>query len=50
MNKPPRSQYPVTGAGLGLRRELVPSLLERVPKPISFFEVAPENWMELGGK
>jgi len=40
----------VSGAGLGLRRELVAPLLERVPEPIGFFEVAPENWMELGGK
>jgi len=43
------SHFPVAGAGLGLRRELLPQLLERVPEPIGFFEVAPENWMELGG-
>ncbi len=41
---------PVSGAGLGLRRELLPQLLERVPAPIGFFEVAPENWMEMGGR
>jgi uncharacterized protein (UPF0276 family) len=35
----------ISGAGLGLRRELLPQLLERVPAPIGFFEVAPENWM-----
>ncbi|MGH8443210.1 MAG: HvfB family MNIO-type RiPP peptide maturase [Nevskiaceae bacterium] len=40
----------VSGAGLGLRREMVPALLARVPEPIGFFEVAPENWMELGGR
>jgi uncharacterized protein (UPF0276 family) len=40
----------ISGAGLGLRRELLPQLLERVPAPIGFFEVAPENWMELGGR
>jgi len=40
----------IKGAGLGLRRELVAPLLERVPEAIGFFEVAPENWMELGGK
>lgn len=40
----------VAGAGLGLRRELLPQLLERVPAPIGFFEVAPENWMEMGGR
>ena len=44
------SPFPVGGAGLGLRRELVAPLLERVPEAIGFFEVAPENWMELGGK
>ncbi len=33
-----------------MRRELVAPLLERVPEAIGFFEVAPENWMELGGK
>jgi uncharacterized protein len=44
----PRLQLPA--AGLGLRRELIPALLERVPESIGFFEVAPENWMELGGK
>jgi uncharacterized protein (UPF0276 family) len=42
--------FPVTGAGLGLRRELVAPLLEQVPDAIDFFEVAPENWMELGGR
>ncbi|HUS23557.1 MAG TPA: DUF692 domain-containing protein [Candidatus Binatia bacterium] len=40
----------ITGAGLGLRRELVPALLERVPDEIGFFEIAPENWMECGGR
>ena len=42
--------FAVAGAGLGLRREMLPALLERVPEPIGFFEVAPENWMELGGR
>ncbi|MGH8481972.1 MAG: HvfB family MNIO-type RiPP peptide maturase [Nevskiaceae bacterium] len=40
----------LSGAGLGLRREMLPQLLERVPEPIGFFEVAPENWMEMGGR
>ncbi|MFN0314218.1 MAG: DUF692 domain-containing protein, partial [Burkholderiales bacterium] len=39
----------VLGAGLGLRRELIPSLKTAVPKSIQFFELAPENWMEMGG-
>ncbi len=37
------------GAGLGLRRELIPSLKAGVPNSIQFFELAPENWMEMGG-
>lgn len=36
--------------GLGLRREMLPELLQHVPEQIGFFEVAPENWMALGGK
>lgn len=39
----------VSGAGLGLRRELVTDVLEHCPAAIDFFEVAPENWMEMGG-
>lgn len=38
-----------SGAGLGFRRELVPALNARVPDAIEFFELAPENWIELGG-
>jgi uncharacterized protein len=41
---------PVSGAGLGLRRELLPELNGRVPPELGFFEVAPENWMETGGR
>ncbi len=37
------------GAGLGLRRELIPALTAAKPDVISFYEVAPENWMDLGG-
>ncbi len=50
MKKPAAARLPISGAGLGLRRELVEPLLDRVPDAIGFFEVAPENWMELGGK
>lgn len=39
----------VAGAGLGLRRELIPALKNGVPHAIDFFEVAPENWIDLGG-
>lgn len=37
------------GAGLGLRRSLLPELLEQQPEAVSFFEAAPENWINVGG-
>jgi uncharacterized protein (UPF0276 family) len=37
------------GAGLGFRRELLPELKTHVPDAIEFFEIAPENWIDLGG-
>jgi len=43
-------QYPVHGAGLGLRRELLTQLEEQGTAAIDFMEVAPENWMGVGGK
>lgn len=39
----------IYGAGLGLRRELIPELKLQVPSAINFFEIAPENWIDLGG-
>ncbi|MHB1143603.1 MAG: HvfB family MNIO-type RiPP peptide maturase [Thiobacillus sp.] len=39
----------LTGAGLGFRRELIPALKTRIPDAIDFFELAPENWIDLGG-
>lgn len=46
--------HPVTGAGLGLRRALLgplqayePEILDDV---VSFMEVAPENWINVGGQ
>ncbi|MEZ9596410.1 DUF692 domain-containing protein [Shewanella sp. 10N.261.52.F9] len=36
--------------GLGLRREMLDEFCQKVPSDIDFFEVAPENWMTLGGK
>lgn len=38
------------GAGLGFRRELIPALKTGVPPVIDFFELAPENWIDLGGR
>lgn len=43
------SMHELHGAGLGLRRELLPALGSGVPDAINFLELAPENWMELGG-
>jgi len=43
-------QHPVTGAGLGLRRGLMDVLMEDPPTGIDFMEVAPENWIRVGGK
>lgn len=40
----------INGAGLGLRRELLPALELGIPEVINFFEVSPENWMEIGGR
>lgn len=39
----------LTCAGLGFRRELIPELKSAVPAAISFFEIAPENWIDIGG-
>lgn len=35
--------------GLGLRREMLNSVLEQQNTAIDFFEVAPENWLPYGG-
>jgi len=46
--------YPVTGAGLGLRRALLGPLQafdpEVVDATVNFMEVAPENWINVGGQ
>src|SRR5688500_2461229 len=39
----------ISRAGLGFRRELIPALKSHVPDVIDFFEIAPENWIGLGG-
>jgi len=43
-------QYPVSGAGLGLRRPIMDKLMEDPPTDVDFMEVAPENWIHVGGK
>lgn len=42
-------QYPVSGAGLGLRRPLAGQLKDVEPGAIDFMEIAPENWIHVGG-
>jgi uncharacterized protein (UPF0276 family) len=40
----------VHGAGLGLRRSFLSEIVENPPKEVDFYEVAPENWITIGGK
>jgi len=42
--------HPVKGAGLGLRRALLGPLRSRDLGPVEFMEVAPENWIGVGGR
>ena len=41
---------PALGAGLGLRRSEMKSFLELTPAEVNFMEVAPENWIGVGGR
>ncbi len=48
-----RARFPVDGAGLGLRRGLLASLSDAsdaVDAAVDFMEVAPENWIGVGGR
>ena len=47
--KQSHSQYPVSGAGLGLRRPIADKLMAEPPDDVDFMEVAPENWIHVGG-
>ena len=40
----------LAGAGIGLRRAMLPELNQGIPDEIDFFELAPENWIGLGGR
>ncbi|MCF7969569.1 MAG: DUF692 domain-containing protein [Methylococcaceae bacterium] len=44
------TQNLVHGAGLGLRRSFLDEALANPLRNVNFYEVAPENWMTLGGK
>ena len=41
---------PVSGVGLGLRRALMGPLSRAESPPFDFMEVAPENWIDVGGR
>jgi len=43
-------RFPVTGAGLGLRRGLLQELAQTDTNDFDFLEVAPENWIGVGGR
>ena len=43
------NKYSVTGAGLGLRRSLL-DVLSSADDSFDFMEVAPENWINVGGR
>ena len=40
----------VAGAGLGFRRGLLGPLEATGPGPVEFYEIAPENWIGVGGR
>ena len=40
----------VNTAGLGLRRSFLSEIAANPPSNVGFYEVAPENWMTIGGK
>lgn len=44
-----QKEYKIHGAGLGLRRESIKELLQTPLPQVGFMEVAPENWIGVGG-
>ena len=49
MRPPPSRALPARCAGLGLRRPLAAALLAAPAGAVDFIEVAPENWIGVGG-
>ena len=43
-------QRSVNGAGLGLRRGMLPMLEALTDDDVDFMEIAPENWIGVGGR
>ncbi len=41
---------PTGGAGLGLRRSFLHEFNARAPEEVDFIEIAPENWLRVGGR
>jgi len=39
----------ISGAGLGLRRPYLKAFRKKPPEAVDFFELAPENWIGVGG-
>ncbi|MEQ8861541.1 MAG: DUF692 domain-containing protein [Pseudomonadales bacterium] len=44
------TRFPVQGAGLGLRRGLMSEVTDMDDAAVDFMEVAPENWIGVGGR
>ena len=44
------TSYPVHGTGLGLRRTFLNTITDSFPSKVDFLEVAPENWIGIGGR
>lgn len=44
------SSFSVQGAGLGLRRSFIAAAVDQLPEQVDFMEVAPENWIDVGGR
>jgi len=42
-------EHNIQGAGLGMRREFIKEFLATPNQPVDFLEIAPENWMTIGG-
>ena len=47
---PDVTPHPVSGAGLGLRRGLLGEIAAMDDAAVDFMEVAPENWIGVGGR
>ena len=44
------TRYLLQDAGIGLRRPILNQIVQSPPESIGFYEVAPENWINIGGK